>query len=633
MALLPDTLQWALAVELDSLQRAVERARTGSLAAVGSGGSLSTAHALAAFHRATTGHLAAVLTPYDASNTALHRSNAVWLLSASGNNVDIVNAARSVVMREHRQVVAFAGRADSKLTQVLSSHPYAERVTYPPPAGRDGFLATNSLLGFTTLLARAYGGLAQSTAESDLLLQYADPHSALLAEWRERSAPLWESQTIIVLHGASTAVGAIDLESKFTEAALGQTQIADFRNFAHGRHHWIAKHPERTAVLALVSAEDQDVASRTLRLIPPTTPVVRLDLPLRAEAANIASLLAAFHLSGWAGAARRIDPGDPGVPEFGRKLFHLAPSRQRSVVPAGWTRRAAAAVERKAGCSIEQLRAAGTLEPWKRAHDSFRSALGRSTFTGVVLDYDGTLVETRDRFDHPRAGIVDELTRLLRAEFPVGIATGRGKSVREELTATLPPDVHDRVLIGYYNGAEVSPLGDRGSPHIDRDGDPRIQSVKAALAAHPDLNAGAHFETRPDQLTITRENSYDETRLWRVVSDVVARVSPGLRVTRSSHSVDVVTPRACKLHVVERLRELASGVILTIGDRGDAPGNDDQLLSVSASLSVDECSPAPDRCWNLGARGQRGPQTTLEYLQALDVHADRTATLNLGRLR
>ena len=60
---------------------------------------------------------------------------------------------------------------------------------------------------------------------------------------------LWDRATIVVLHGHVTQAAAIDLESKLTEAALGQVQLADYRNFAHGRHHWFAKHGESSAII------------------------------------------------------------------------------------------------------------------------------------------------------------------------------------------------------------------------------------------------------------------------------------------------------------------------------------------------------------------------------------------------
>src|SRR5947199_382422 len=80
---------------------------------------------------------------------------------------------------------------------------------------------------------------------------------------------------------APTQVGAIDFESKCTEAALTNVQTADFRHFAHGRHHWIAKRGDQTAVLALCGEEDSETAGRTLSLLPGSVPVLRVDVPHR----------------------------------------------------------------------------------------------------------------------------------------------------------------------------------------------------------------------------------------------------------------------------------------------------------------------------------------------------------------
>ncbi len=51
----------------------------------------------------------------------------------------------------------------------------------------------------------------------------------------------------------------------------------------------------------------------------------------------------------------------------------------------------------------------------------------------VVFDYDGTLCDGRDRFGSLNSKIAKELSRLLRAGVVVGIATGRGKSVKKAL--------------------------------------------------------------------------------------------------------------------------------------------------------------------------------------------------------
>ena len=168
--------------------------------------------------------------------------------------------------------------------------------------------------------------------------------------WKQATARLWARPTTLVLHGPSTRVGAIDLESKFTEAALGHVQLADYRNFAHGRHHWLAKRSDTSAVLAFITDADRVLAERTLDLLPVDVPQARIVFDGSANAAMLASLLAALKITGWAGISRGIDPGRPGVPKFGRKLYHLPlPRSQRVTGLPRLTPRETAAIARKAG--------------------------------------------------------------------------------------------------------------------------------------------------------------------------------------------------------------------------------------------------------------------------------------------
>ncbi|MGD5648131.1 hypothetical protein QUS91_22645, partial [Xanthomonas citri pv. citri] len=104
--------------------------------------------------------------------------------------------------------------------------------------------------------------------------------------WRNSTEHLWGRSTTVVLHSPNARVGAIDLESKFTEAAIGNLHYADWRNFAHGRHHWLAKRRRESAIIALIG-DDEPLAERTLALIPDDIPVSRLRLPGPPEAASL----------------------------------------------------------------------------------------------------------------------------------------------------------------------------------------------------------------------------------------------------------------------------------------------------------------------------------------------------------
>ena len=106
-----------------------------------------------------------------------------------------------------------------------------------------------------------------------------------------------------------------------------------------------------------------------------------------------------------------------------------------------------------------------------------------------------------------------------------------------------------------------------------------------------------------------------------------------MRVTRSSHSIDILAPGVSKLNVISRVRELVGEApLLTIGDRGRWPGNDYELLREPFSLTVDEVSVDRATCWNLARPGQRGPSVTLEYLRALDL-VGKEHRLRSGALR
>lgn len=637
MARLSETFEWASEVDIGVLRQAVRTAGLAPLRAIGSGGSLTAAHALAAFHQQCTSRIAAVSTPLESVGEPLDASVSTWLLSAGGANVDILAAAQALIGREPRQLAVLCGRKDSPLAELCQAHPFTDLLLYPPPAGKDGFLATNSLLGFVTLLARAYAsefGASDQWAEAVASARgFIEERSEELGAWHAATAPLWRRPTTLVLHSPATRVGAIDLESKFTEAALGNLQLADYRNFAHGRHHWLAKRAETSAVLAFITEADRSLADRTLALIPSDILQARLFFPGNTTATAVISLIAALQITGWAGVGRGIDPGRPGVPEFGRKLYSLPFPRAVDHARPSLSPRDAAAITRKAGVPPARLAATGELDGWREALGAFRRRLSDARFGGAVFDYDGTIVDTRDRFRPPPADMASELVRLAEGGAWIGVATGRGASVRRDLQASIPRSLWDRVLVGYYNGAEIARLDDDAAP----DGRPMpsesLNPLAAALRAQPELARVAKQSDRPYQITLEAARVLPESRLWDLAHQVILMIgATEVCVTRSSHSIDIVAPGVSKLNVVTRLRELVGDApLLTVGDRGRWPGNDYDLLREPFSLGVDEISVDPATCWNLAQPGQRGPVATLNYLGSLEI-SDARLRFPLGAL-
>ena len=631
MAQLGETFAWvAEVVDVEALRQAIRTAGQSPVRAIGSGGSLTGAHALAALHQRYTGHLAAVATPLEAVGEPLSGNVAAWLLSAGGGNVDVVAAAKSLIQREPRQMGVLCGRDASPLAELCRKHPYVDLLLYAPPTRKDGFLATNSLFAFTALLVRAYSDEFGSETDWQDTVAHLEPLLSVRAvapkAWKEATEGLWTRPTMLVLHGPSTRVGAIDLESKFTEAALGHVQIADYRNFAHGRHHWLAKRSETSAVLSFITDADRVLAKRTLDLLPEDVPQAQITFDGHADAATLASLLAALRITEWAGVRRGIDPGRPGVPKFGRKLYHLPLPRPRRVVGLPrLTPRETAAITRKAGADPSSLACSNELGRWREALVIFRNNLRGARFAGVVMDYDGTVVDTRKRFDPPDPRMAAELARLAERGTRVAVATGRGKSVRRDLQRCLPRTLWPFVLVGYYNGGEVAPLDDDATPEGSTIACAELHSLSEALRSDPELSTGVRQEDRPFQITLQPNRTMPVGRLWDLVQNVIQHTdTKDVGVTRSGHSVDIVAAGVSKLNVVRRLREsIGDAPILVIGDRGRWPGNDHELLSEPFALGVDEISVDPNTCWHLGEPGQRGPTVTLEYLAGMKAHDGR----------
>lgn len=623
---LAEIYDWAVAAPLGTFPRAVRVAAALPLVAVGSGGSYTTASFVATIHRQYGSTPASAMTPLEAVSTPQSlRQAGVLLATAGGKNPDVIGAFERLVCREPKRFLILCAREGSPLARRAAKHPDVDFAEFELPSGKDGFLATNSLLASVMLVARAYAAVFNAAEPlprslSELLCSELD---LMAHEIDERCRPLWERQNLVVLYGPSCHAGAVDLESKFSEAALGAVQLADFRNFAHGRHHWLAKRGGETAVLALASDEDRRLADAMINLLPKGIPIVRLSAAGDGIRAGLAALLQVFMVVGSAGRTRRIDPGNPGVPLFGRRIYHFRAFALDDESPTALPADEAAAIERKTGASAATHRARGTLERWRVSYRDFRARLVGARFRGVVLDYDGTICHEANRFDPLPDAVGRQLNRLLRAGVVLGVATGRGKSVKTTLRQAIQRRYWERVLVGYYNGGDVAPLADDERPDSTDAVGPALGSVAGAVAKAIGPKA-AKVTLRLPQLTIEPGPDANADELWNLLQHLIYTVGvPGVTVVRSSHSMDIVAPGVSKRSVVDRVRQLggcgSDDPILCIGDRGLWPGNDYSLLGTPYSLSVDEVSPDPGSCWNLARPGRRGPHAALDYLERLEA--------------
>lgn len=615
---LDTTYRWAVGADITRLRDAVNESSALPLLSVGSGGSLSAAYFHAFLHRQYAGQPASGVSPFLAvANPQSFAQQAVWFLSAAGGNPDVISALRASAMAEPRALTLACLKTSSRAARVADSYEYARVVEFDPVIPKDGFLATNSLLALSVLLSRAYS--AATGADVHFPPSLHDLVDPIPTDATCRA--LVRRETLIVLCSAATMPAGIDLESKFTEAALGHVQATDFRNFAHGRHHWLAKRASESAVLAISTSTDRTIADRTLALLP-DVPTVHLKVQDGLLGA-LSAMVSVLDLVGRVGVARGIDPGRPGVPDFGRKIYHLRSGYSSQTFPQPVT----AAVRRKQRTMGNPPEETSRDSGWARAYSSFVARLSAATYGGFVFDYDGTLCSTDERFKGIRPEIAAHLNRLLGAGAVLGIATGRGKSVREDLRGKLPTDLWPAVVVGYYNGGDIATLQDGDRPFTD--GPCRLpRRLCSALQTNATLARSARITVRPLQVTIEAAGRGTIEGLYGLVASIVQEHA-GVSLVRSSHSLDVLAPGVSKRGIADRVRqaltvdERRTTGILCIGDRGAWPGNDFTLLAEAPSLSVDEVSASLETCWNIAPAGHRGVQATLTYLAAISGAAGR----------
>lgn len=616
MKLLPITYAWAVQTDVGPFALGVADAADSPLVVIASGGSLTAAHLTADLHQQATEQLARVMTPYEVvAFGGPPRGAAVIMFSAGGRNADIRSALESCLAAEPLSLTLVTGAPQSPAARRARDAGFPHVVAHSMPAGRDGFLATNSLLAFVVMSARAY-------AEAGLLsCELPTAWDALIGAGDSPKHPVPRTpSTLVTLHGLTTRSAAVDLESKCTEAGLATVQLADYRNFAHGRHHWLAKH--EATVLTLEAPEDCLVVERTLAVIPRSQHVIRHCTSRGGSAGAVESIVYAMLLAGRIGEAVGTDPGRPGVPEFGRKLYslkviqHAGPRRGTEL--SDYER---VVIERKARGSVASLRKQGTLTLWRESYAEARSTLERTTFGGIVFDYDGTLIGPEDRFKGPRAEVGAALNEVLRAGIPIGIATGRGRSVGRALRDLVDRSLWGRVLVGYYNGGDIAPLGDDAAPVRTADVHESLRAAFEALSSHSLLAQLADITPRLPQITVEPRKIGVASMVWDLVADVLLAVDSGVRVVRSSHSIDVLAQDVGKRLLVKALQSrfglAGNSATLAVGDRGQWPGNDAEILATLQAMSVDETPFDPRHAWRWSRVGVRGVAAMMELYRSL----------------
>lgn len=598
------TLEWSTSVEVPPptpSQSGTPQLRV----VIGSGGSFTVATALATHECSLRGQsIALALTPlqYVQRVDLLPRHTAL-LISAEGKNRDILHAAsKAFGVASSSEILTFSG--NSPLADIAAQAASARVFTFDPPWGRDGYLATNSLLASIVLGLRLRGSGVE-----------AGPLAAFLGLYRTTdkldriAAEVARTRRLLALHGTNGLIAAVDLESKLSEAAFAFTQISDLRQFAHGRHIQLAREDAPVPVIAFISQHEDALWRETREEVPAQVTVMECALPADLATATVAGLLIVMALVEKVASVLNQDPGQPAVPGFARRIHALDTSRLLPHPVGGNSNPKLAALE--AFMSREAAAQAGV---------RFVDRLKTARFAALVLDFDGTLCETPRRFEGLDERLEPIVIKLLESGLTIAFASGRGNSLWEDLRKRLPEETRSKCFLGCYSGSFVMPLTEAWP---DITADPQLSAIRDHLQALGiRKERGFKLSARVAQLTIRSTNGDGIDILFTLCSSLVSELD-GWRVFRSAHSVDILSPAATK-NSVARFLGVKLGVdpltaVCRIGDRGEQFGNDAELLAEGLGLSVDGVSTDPNSCWLFGEPAFGPVDRAAQYLRSLIV--------------
>lgn len=610
-----DLLNWVSELDLDVLKKSIESCRNTTVYIIGSGGSLSACYLLE-FLFEQIGVVAKSVTPLEVIYSKKNFSNSsFFLISSSGKNKDILFAFKSIIKENPKAMHTICMAKDSPLRKLSDLYSKSKIYEYEIPTGKDGFLATNSLLAYFAIFTRVFGTLKGLKAIKENVKNF----SKIIKEFSNK---IDANYTLFVLYSGSSKCVAMDIESKCIEASLCDLTTADYRNFGHGRHNWFDKRPKNSAIVLLTNNVDRSLAEKTIKVLPNAIPYITIDSSSQFPMSSIDQLLQSFRLVEELGKNANIDPGRPGVPEFGRKLYNLSYYsifKEKSSV----SNRAYNSIYRKIGAlDIENPK---LLREWNKNYENFIKKIKSEKLTTIIFDFDGTLCSNSKRYEGVDDMIKDKLIEILERGFLVGISTGRGKSARENLQTFIPEKYYDNIFISYYNGFETGTLGQNELPNLERDSEESILKSYEILKAKL-KNYNVSLDSRPGQITIEINNKNNALKLKSYIRGTILKHAYlNVQILESDHSIDIIPKNVSKLSIVnycqEREKELGiQGNFLCIGDKGMWPGNDYKLLGASLSLSVDEVSLDEETCWNLTSLGLSNVEATEEYLDKISFY-------------
>ncbi|MEI9928904.1 MAG: hypothetical protein WDN44_15985 [Sphingomonas sp.] len=301
---------------------AMARGRGRIAVAIGSGGSAVAAEYFARC-RTTLGFGATfVMTPMQFVLSMEEWAGVeVWLFSAGANDPDVAAAFRCAVSSRGDAVRLVTARSGGATANAAAAHPRSELFVLPVADPKDGFLATHSMIAMVAGLLIASDGTTERPQGRELLETFKfRARLALDDDVDEVVGGFRRGDTVIAIHDPQvTAVGVL-LETSLWATGIAPVQRTDFRNFAHGRHLWAARHPNTMFALALTTRESEAVWQPIDAGIPGHVRRGGVGLGHGGRLANAVGIVRGLAVIARLGELVDIDPDRPGRGAFAEAI-------------------------------------------------------------------------------------------------------------------------------------------------------------------------------------------------------------------------------------------------------------------------------------------------------------------------
>lgn len=628
---LPDAFDRGVSVHAHDVGDVLRSAQGLSFTTVGSGASYSVAVFLSRLLESHFGLPATAKNPYD-YYLSPKRPGGTVLVSASGNNKDIVACLDVSLAYELKPLVVVTSNPNGQLLKHASDYaglsPLIIREAHSKE--REGFFGVQSVLeaigAFVSIVPELRAKLGASAKDwcRDICIEAeADLH---------RKAGL-VSRVAAADHVVGLATGWAlpclhDFESKFVEGGLGWLEVAEGKNFTHGRFVNSFRREHKTAIIFFATGESTSVLDMLEEGYGQIFPFLPIISTYEGGLGGIELFIRMFHLFSLLAKHRNVNISRPPVPEEARKLF-----KGESLYPHLALRdKLRDYVEKTVGEKTAALREDPNPESDRDKYGVSKAVAAASIsflysehFVGLLCDYDGTLVELKAPDDGLRDDLVQSLERLLEADIPIAIVTGRGRSAVNSLRETISLPLQKNIYCYLYNGGALWRLSEEKPRWVRKL--KNIEGILEALSTAAEIKSlASHVETASlkCQVTLHLLNIDEAPRATAIVRDIVKRVhGQAYSVKTSGRSVDVFPSNVSKVKALadfkgQILRQPRGAPVLIIGDRGDKDGNDFELLQEPYSFSVDELHWKSSTCFPVfNIEGQRlfGPTATSRILK------------------